>query len=237
MAVPLIARTVASKAAKGAAKGAARARKAGDKAYNARRRYLRSAERNLKLAEKSSGATAARYRQLAKIDLDNAMATYEKGTTQKFNKVITRIAKDLNVDIEAKRKQIKRLSYETAEKMRERAISDVKSKTRLVKSLQDVEVRRQVEAEAIFNSKIGRRIIGGLEEIWRPLATNAQMKIEKSMIFPSLFDYFEVDNLADLLDKIEEIVGEKLYSDEDSEELYESVKLTLQKHILTRLVA
>ena len=38
--------------AKKTATKAVRAKKAGDKAYNTRRRYQRSAERNLKLAEK-----------------------------------------------------------------------------------------------------------------------------------------------------------------------------------------
>ena len=226
--------------AKKAATKAVRAKKAGDKAYNARRRYQRSAERNLKKAEQASGATAARYRQLARNDLDQALSTYEQGTTQKFNKEITRLAKELNVDIEEKRKQVQALSSDTAERMRQSAISDVRSKTRLVSSMEDAETRRQSEARQIINSPIGHRIVGGLEDIWKPRAlkiTEEGITIDKSKILPSIFDFFKVDNLGDLLDRIEDIIGERLYTDEDSDAIYQSVKMTLQKHALTRQVA
>ena len=55
----------------------ARARKRGDDATNARKRYYRSAIRNLKRADKLTGAAAERYRLLARRDFENALRTYD----------------------------------------------------------------------------------------------------------------------------------------------------------------
>ena len=87
----------------------------------------------------------------------------------------------------------------------------------------------------MFNSPIGSRVIGGTVEIWQDKATvtlaDGTTKIDKSKILPALFDYFEVDNLADLLDSIESMSGADLYSSPDDEAFYESVKITIQTAI------
>lgn len=233
---------LAKAAAKGAKKAAkaSRARKAGDDAYNARRRYQRSAERNMKKAEQSSGATAARYRQLARDDLDKAMETYDQSTTQNFNKTITNLADQLGVDLQQQRRRIQSMKKETAEKLRESAISDEKSRTRLVANIDDDEARRQAEARQIINSKIGSRIIGGLVDVWKDeatVSTDEGLEVDNRKILPALFDYFNVDNLADMLEKVEQIIGDKLYGDEDSDAMYEAVKIMLQKHTATNLAA
>ena len=229
---------LAKAAAKGAkkaankAKTAARARKAGDDAYNARRRYQRSAERNLKKAEQSIGATAARYRQLARDDLDKAMETYERGTTQNFNKTITNLASELGVDLQQQRRRMQAMKKGTADKLRESAISEEKSRTRLVAIIDDDEARRQAEAKQIMNSKIGSRIFGGLVDVWNKpdLEIQGEYGADEGKIYGALFDYFNVDNLADMLEKVEQIIGDKLYGDEDSDAMYEAVKVMLQKH-------
>ena len=236
---------LAKAAAKGAKKAskaakASRARKAGDDAYNARRRYQRSAERNMKKAEQSSGATAARYRQLARDDLDKAMETYDQTTTQNFNKTITSLADQLGVDLQQQRRRIQSMKKGTAEKLRESAISDEKSRTRLIANIDDDEARRQAEARQIINSKVGSRIIGGLVDVWKDeatISTDEGLEVDNRKILPALFDYFNVDNLADMLEKVEQIIGDKLYGDEDSDAMYEAVKIMLQKHIATNLAA
>lgn len=214
------------------AKNAVRSRKAGDDAYNARRRYQRSAERNLKKAEQSSGATAMRYRQLARDDLDKAMETYEQGTTQNFNKTITNLADQLGVDLQQQRRRMQSMKKGTADKLRESAISEEKSRTRLIANIEDDEARRQAEARQIMNSKIGSRIFGGLVDVWNKpdLEIQGEHETDEGKIYGALFDYFNVDNLADMLEKVEQIIGDKLYGDEDSDAMYEAVKVMLQKH-------
>lgn len=213
-------------------------RKTGDDATNARKRYYRSAERYMKQADESTGATAARYRQLARIQLDNALNTYSKSTTQKFSKPIQKLANDLGVSLEEERKRIQLRGDEYAEKIRSAAI-DLKEGSRsakaLASSVTDVETKRQDEARAVLNSPIGSRILGGLVDVWQDEATiedeSGELTVDQSKILPALFDYFEVDNLADMLEKVEEIIGDKLYADEDSDAMYEAVKILLQTHV------
>ena len=218
-------------------------RPTGDDATNARKRYYRAADRYLKQAENASGATAARYKQLARLELDNALKTYSKQTTQKFSKPITRIANQLGVSLEDERKKIKARSDEAAQKTREAAI-DLGKSSRSARSLAtreiDAETLRQEEARRVLNSPIGSRILGGLVDIWRDEATvvslddeEVQTSIDQSKILPALFDYFNVDNLADLLVNVENIIGDKLYADEDSDAMYEAVKLLLQTRVMT----
>ena len=54
-----------------------------------------------------------------------------------------------------------------------------------------------------------------------------QLAIHKKKILPALYEHFKVDNLADLLVQVENLVGDMLYSDVDSETMYETVKLTI----------
>ena len=212
-------------------------RPTGDTATNARKRYYRAAERYLKQADSASGATAARYRALARQELDNALSTYSKGTTQKFSKPITKLANDLGVSLTQERQRIKSRTDKQAEKLRASAIDlSGKSAARLVSNKPTAEQLRQDEARAILNSPIGSRIIGGLVDVWKDDVTvtgdDGELTIDQRKILPALFDYFEVDNLADMLDKVEEIIGDKLYSDEGNENMYEAVKIMLQIHVM-----
>ena len=212
-------------------------RPTGDTAYNARRRYYRKAEAYLKQADSTSGATSARYRQLAKLSLDDAMKTYDKNTTQKISKPIQRIANALGIDLEEQRRKIKALSDEAANKLRRAAI-DLGERSKSFKSLrsvfQDPNQIREEEARALLNSPVGQRVIGGTVEIWKEAATvqtDEGAKVDKAKIIPELFKYFKVDNLADLLEKVEDITGDVLYAQGDKDEMYETAKLTLQNRI------
>ena len=211
-------------------------RKTGDDATNARKRYYRAAERYLKQAENATGATAARYRQLARKQFDDALNTYDKRTTQKFSKPMQKLANDLGVSLEEERRKIKSRSDEYAEKARKAAIDlEGKSAKALQSARNDPEALRQAEAREILNSPIGSRILGGTVEVWKDKATvedeTGQLSVDQSKILPALFDYFEVDNLADMIEKVEQIIEDKLYADEDSDTMYEVMKLLLQTHI------
>lgn len=213
----------------------ARKRKAGDIATNARKRYYRAAERYLKQANQSSGASAGRYRELARQKLEDAIGTYAKKTTQAFSKPIQRLADQLGIDLQSKREQLKAKSDSKAEKQQTQLIENSE------RSLAGVELTtdemREMQARAILNSPIGKRIIGGTVDIWRDAATvvgeDGQYSVDKTKILPALFEHYEVDNLADLIEAIENEVGETLYSSPDSDEMYETVKLLLQIGTIT----
>lgn len=208
----------------------ARPKTQADSTYNARRRYYRAAERNLKKAESESGATAARYRQLAQQNLENALATYGENVNQaNISKPIQRISESLNFDI----------SQFQFSKSEERKSKVVKRSTNfLERELEDPEIRREREArELLNNERIGRRIIGGLVDIWRPLATTVDKygfeKVDKSAILPAIKMYFGTDSLADIVDRLEEVVGSDLYSLEGNvDDIYEYVKVVIQSHVI-----
>ena len=209
-------------------------RPTGDLANTARKRYYRDAERYLRQAENSTGATAARYRAMAQIRLNEALNTYTKSTTQNFAKPIQNIANKLGVDLNVAREKISSRSAKQEKQIRSRAIDETQSLYAL-RSSQDSETLRQNEARALFNSPIGSRIIGGTVDVWQQKATvtlpDGSTKIDKSKIIPALYEHFEVDNLADLLDAIEKRSGEDLYRSPDDEAFYESVKITIQTAI------
>lgn len=217
-------------------------RPTGDDATNARKRYYRAAERYLKQAEKASGATAARYQELARQNFTDAMNTYSKSTTQDFSRPIQKLANILGIDLAQVRQNIKTRTDEAAEKIRGAAIKLGKG-SKSFKALQTTKAERaeqlrQDEARAVFNSSIGKRIMGGTVELWKEDATvevmgkyGKELKVDQTKIYPILFDYFKVDNLADLLEKVEDITGEVLYAHGTKDEFYEVAKLTLQNRI------
>lgn len=213
----------------------ARARKTGDTFYNARRRYQRSAERYMKQANQSTGATAARYRELARRELDNALSTYDQTTTQNYNKPIQNLANQLGVDLSVKRQELQAMKKETASKRRERAKD--RSSERLVSNIEDPEQLREKEAKAIFNTSIGSRIIGGLVTQWEEKALTDELnkkgkrKYDKKKMMSIIFDYFKVSNYADLLQKVEDAIGDVLYNGSESELMYATVKLIIQNRV------
>lgn len=213
----------------------AREFKAGDDSTNARKRFYRKSQSYLKKAEESSGATASKYRQLAKQNFEDALNTYEPTNKQKYSKPIRELAEVFGYDLEGHRE--KRIENEKFyKKVQERAIENSVSALKSIED--DPETRRQNEARALLNNDaIGSRILGGLVDVWKDEASvyddeGNYQGIDNEEILPALFDYFEVDNLADMLEKVEEIIGDKLYADEDSDSMYEAVKILIQTKIV-----
>ena len=239
-------KAVAKKAAKSASRKAgslsSKARKLGDESTIARKRYYRASERYLKEAEKTSGTTAARYRQLARQNFEDALSTYDPTNTQKFSKPMQRLAAEFGYDLEGERQlpesetERKRVISQRQTRQ-ERAVYDA-SENVLSGTLRDPDKRRQLEAETLFkSSEIGQRIIGGYSDVWREEAEyidpeTGEKKINTKKIFSALFKHFGVDNLADLVEKVEGEIGEILYKMGNSEEMYETVKLAINKNVL-----
>lgn len=221
-----------AKAAK-AAKSSRAFKDVGDTMYNARRRFTRAAQRNLSKAEETTGATSARYRNLAKQDLEKALQTYDQRTTQDFSRPIKQLAESLNVDLSQSRMQLKRMKTEMTNRIRETV--EEESFGRLEGVIQDSEVRRQAEAQSVFNSPVGQRIIGGLVDVWKSeaveIGADGMQKVNKAKMMKAIFDYFGTDNLADVLKKVEDELGESLYRQGDKDEIYETVKLQIQNKV------
>lgn len=171
---------------------------------------------------------------MAQKRLNEALNTYTKSTTQNFAKPIQNIANQLGVDLNEARDKLRSRSAKQEKQIRSRAIDETQSLYAL-RGSRNAETLRQNEARALFNSPIGSRIIGGTVEIWQDKATvtmpDGSTQIDKSKILPALYEYFEVDNLADLLNAIETMSGEDLYKSPDDEAFYESVKITIQTMI------
>ena len=208
----------------------------GDTSYNARRRFVRAAQRNLDKAEETTGATAARYRNLAKQDLEKALQTYDKRTNQDFSRPIKDLAASLDVNLKESRQQLKQTKDALITKMRNTAIS--KSVLRLEESLTDSDIRSEEEAKIVFGSPVGQRIVGGLVEKWREPATETyeeggelKTRINKRKMWEAIYEYFGTDSLAEILKKVEEELGESLYRQGDKDEIYETVKLQIQNKV------
>lgn len=231
---------IARAAAKAAGKAkAARAKKAGDTATKARKRYYRAAERELRKAEQSSGATAGRFRQLARIYFKDALSTYDPTKRQAFSKPIRRLADEFGINLDEYRKSLSGGNIEQAISRREKMIS--RSEDILESSLRDTDKRREREARALLSDDaIGSRVMGGFVEIWGEEATytdasTGKLKVDNKKIMSKMMDYFDVDNVADLLDKIEDIAGEDLYASPEDYTQYQIAKLKIQNYVAERM--
>ena len=198
-----------------------RARRKGDETYNARRRYTRKAERYMKQADTSFGATRERYIELAKREAEKALSTYEKEPKfQKLSKGLQRIALETDAQY----------SKPANDAQRQKLISRSK------RSLEsNVENRRTYEARSIMSSSIGSRIIASLEPIWRDFASvdpeTGKTKVDWIGASKAIFDYLSKQTgklINDWLGVIEAFeanseIGSDLYKDPKNDIRYDSV--------------
>lgn len=210
----------------------AREKTAADDIYNARKRYWRSAERNLKRAEQTSGASAAKFRRQAEQELKQALSTYDTSKKINVSAPIKRLAQSLNIDVSYELTSARQLSEKEKRQTINRSFNTLESR------LQNPEIRRDRQARTILNNPaIGSRILGGLVDVWRDKAlvwSDKQNKyvVDNEKIYGILTEYFGVETIADVLDKLEETMGERLYRvDGDNETIYETVKLLIQTKV------
>ena len=216
----------------------ARKAKLSDSIYNARRREYRAAQRYLKKAEQTTGATAAQNRALARIHLENALETYDPTNRQNISSQIVNLGAQLGIDVYSPREEFSNLSQKEQKAAQRKYKSKVKdfearSMESLESTLGDPEKRRQLEAQArISNKSIGKRVMGGLVEIWRDSVNiGASAEENRKAAEQAIFKHFGVTNWADALDKIEQNVGSELYSLASDLEVYDIVRIELQKSV------
>lgn len=209
-----------SKAASTAAK-ASRAKKASDEVYNARRRYTRKAERYMKQADSSYGASRERYIELAKREAEKALSTYDKEPSfQKLSKGLQRVALETDAQF----------AKPANDAQRQKLIS--RSRRALESNIQD---RREYEGRAIMSSSIGSRIIAALEPVWRDYATvnpeTGKTEIDWSAASNAIFEHMSQQtgkSINDWLGVIEAFeqnpeIGADLYKDPKNDIRYDSV--------------
>lgn len=209
-----------SKVASTAAK-AARAKKASDEVYNARRRYTRKAERYMKQADSSYGASRERYIELAKREAEKALSTYDKEPSfQKLSKGLQRVALETDAQF----------AKPANDAQRQKLIS--RSKRALESNIQD---RREYEGRAIMSSSIGSRIIAALEPVWRDYATvnpeTGKTEIDWFAASNAIFEHMSeqtgkpVNDWLGVIEAFEQNpeIGADLYKDPKNDIRYDSV--------------
>lgn len=196
-----------------------------DETYNARRRFVRAAIRNLDKAKEAVGAAAARFRQLAKTNYESAIALYGSSKPAKKSANVRRLEDEFGFDTEI-------VNTANRDDAIERSFNVLES------SLSNVDIRREQEARTLLNDPvIGSRILGGLVDVWKDKATvtdsNGLAKVDNKKIIPALLDYFKVDNLADMIEKLEQSIGSSLYDLKgNTENIYEYVKILIQTKVV-----
>lgn len=190
----------------------ARAKRAGDLAWNARRRYARQAERYMKQAQQATGIEKSRLKNLATNALEKAYQTYQDPSKAQTS-MIKNLEPQLNPRIPTRR---------PSDERRKRAIETSKE-IALESSLSDDETRRELEAEAILSGDIGNRIYGATVDIWK----NADYADRNQAIM----DYFGADSMADVLEAIE-AEGIDIYEDPESLERYEEVRTAISERFV-----
>lgn len=220
----------------------ARKAKSGDTSYNARRREYRAAQRYLKKANENTGAVAEKNRALAKTHLMNALETYDySAKPQKISSQIINIGAALGIDVESVRSSYFGSLYSDAGGAGvQRARAATKQKEAIEASFQSLESARddatqraELEAqELLSNPTIGKRIMGGLVDVWRDKVSKGATAAEnRKAAQEAIFDYFNTSSWVDVLQKLEQAVGSDLYAIASELEAYEIVKLAIQKGV------
>ena len=218
------------------------------KAYNARRRYYRQAQRYLQQSRQAASFTEkGRYFKLAERSFVSAINTYSRPVKVQKSKTISEQTKNLtkNEAIRAKTEGLRSNEFfgdltkdlrkskpirELSEIFRpatKRRMSEKEVKTIIEESEQRATVkgmteqeRRTFEAREILKTKAGHRIYGAFVDQWK----NAEDR-EKALI-----DYFGASDLMEVIEIIEDAdLG--LYDDIESEEKYDEVRTSLERYL------
>lgn len=196
----------------------------GDAQYNARRREYRAAQRYLKKAQQTSGAASEKNRALAKTHFERALETYDPAQNQRFSSSIINLAAEFGVDIQGQRSEFITSNEARRKKAIERSASALKKTP--------AEQREQEARDLINNKEIGRRILGGLVDIWRDSVKKGNSAAEnRQAIEKAIFEYFGTNSWADVLERLEQRMGNEMFSIASDLEIYDVVRIGLQKHI------
>ena len=215
-----------------------RKRKSSDENYNARRRYLRNAERYLSKADATIGAEASRYKALAREFTAKAAELYTRNAdierSGAFNKLSERLGINVSEFMQG-REQTEREKRREETLIRESRETTLPDGGRGMTRADIIKFRREQEAQAILNSDVGARIYAGTVEIWTDEMPDASGDItrRKSVedINQAIMDYFGMSSMMDVIELLEEKTGISLFSNPESMEKYDLVTLAISRHV------
>lgn len=186
----------------------ARPKNKSDEIYNARRRYARKAERQLKKADTTTGAAKSRYEAQARENLEKALAL--KSNTSKLGKALTKLTERLNVketSVKLETSELLSQSYKQLEKS--------KKKTK----------REALSADILTIGNVGSRFYGGLVDIW---GVDAESRKHPNQ---AILDWFGVKDLSEVLEMLEN-AGIDIYSPVENDSIYRSTQLEIQEFVM-----
>lgn len=191
----------------------ARAKRAGDTARNARRRFVRQGKRYLQKADQAIGAAKSRYQALAQDALEQAVSLYGEGFDKaKAEKPIRELAQELGVDIN------------TISPTQNKLETISESFEALAKPIQDSgsQSLRDREARALLRQgNIKNRFYAGLIDIWEGLPP-----AERDA---AILEHFGASSLMDVIEELES-ANVDIFSAPSSDEMYETGKLKVARY-------
>lgn len=181
-------------------------REASDEAYNARRRFARKAKKYADMALNAVGELKARYETIARDALEDAISTYEKGTSKsEWSKNIRQLDERLKpVDV-FRREAKQRISKSKLE----RSFDALTAK--------DEQMRRKREAKSILSTGAGSRIFAGTVDIWSGEDDDYRSREQ------ALIEHFGVSDMMEVIELFEDEFGDELYADYGNQIKYDEL--------------
>lgn len=206
--------------------------KRSDSVYNARRRFIRAAERALNKSYDAVGAEKSRYREMAREYTAKAAELYQGKVKGKVSGVMQKLSDALGVNLRefaSSEKPTKREQQRQSRliKESEKVTEYVKNDNGGYRKKTSIETREEA-ANAILNSPIGSRIYAGLVDVWaKPTIEDGEIKMRRTRedINNAIMEHFGVSSMMDVIEMLEEKVD--LYADPQSIERYDTVSLTI----------
>lgn len=215
-----------------------RKRKSSDENYNARRRYLRNAERYLNKADATIGAEASRYKALAREFTAKAAELYTRNAdierSGAFNKLSERLGINVSEFMQG-RKPTEREKRRGETLIRESRETTLPDGGRGMTRADIVKFRREQEAQAILHSDVGSRIYAGTVEIWTDDVSDVSGDVLRKKnvedINKAIMEHFGVSSMMDVIELLEEKTGISLFANPESAEKYDIVTLAISRHV------
>ena len=197
--------------------------KASDDTYNARRRFIRQAKSAMQKAQSATGEMKKRYRAIARESIQKAAEFYTRHADIERAKDFVKLSKELGVNLN---------EFQPAKEptpREQQRMETLVSESELMVMLD----KRDREALSILSTPIGSRIYAGLVDIWgKPQFENGEYIYKRSRgdIDRAIMEYFGVDSMMDVLEKLE-AEGINIYADPRSMEKYDEITLAIAELI------
>ena len=205
-----------------------------DLRYNARKRFLRAADRYLNKAADTIGATKSRYMELARDAALKAAELYTRKADINRSSLFQRVSREFGININEfvsvqgpTERELERQNKLIQQSYQARAAVETERGTFRPRTQEEA---REGEARAILNSKIGSRIYAGLVDIWaQPTIEEGQIvnRRRQADIDRLIMEHFEVNSMMDVIEILQR-ANPDLFADPESIERYDIIRLTIQ---------